>query len=89
MVQSDQSRTTNARTKSWMRFKGDAETWASIDISIHDSKHRFTEVFGRVKDGEEGFGELHKTCRTEFASNSGRYIENYGTIYISRQKNSR
>ena len=72
--------------RGWMRFKGEAETWASIDIPIHDSKHRFTEVFGRVKDAEEAFGEVHKTCRTVFASNSGRYIENYGTIDISRQK---
>ena len=69
-----------------MSCKWDAETWASINIPTHEPKHRFTEVFGRVKDAEEAFGEIQKTCRTEFASNSGRYIKSYGTIDINRQE---
>ena len=69
-----------------MSFKWDAETWESINIPTHEPKHRFTEVFGRVKEAEEVFGEIHKTCRTEFASNSDRYIKCYGTIDINRQE---
>ena len=49
--------------RGWMSFKWDAETWASINIPTHEPKHRFTEVLGRVKDAEEAFGEIHKTCR--------------------------
>ena len=30
--------------------------------------------------------KVHKTCRSVFTSNSGRYTKNYGTINICRQE---
>ena len=35
--------------RGWMRFKGDAETLASIDIQIHDSKHRLQKFLEELK----------------------------------------
>ncbi len=65
--------------KGWANFKADAKTWSMINIPIYEPKHRFTELYEKIKDMNMASGEVHKKCRT-VASNSGRYIQNYGMI---------
>ena len=64
----------------WLKFKEDAEKWATVDIPVCEPKHRFTEVYARVADVDEAFGEVHKTCRTEFSNNISRFLKKYGAV---------
>ncbi len=64
----------------WARFKEDAKKWATINIPVHNSKHRFTEISTLVKGADSTFGKVHKSCRIDFSNKADRYIQMFGTV---------
>ena len=50
----------------WEKFKNDAGNWSSLDITINNSLYIYTEVFSKVQNATEQFGETHKDCRASF-----------------------
>ena len=66
--------------KGYESFKISAEEWSQIDVPVHDIKHRFTEVYGRLECLESDNREInvHANCRVHFRNNVERYKKNYG-----------
>ena len=70
----------------WEKFKNDARNWSSLDIPINKSLYIYTEVFSKVQNATEPFGETHKDCRASFGTKYDVCLQTFGISTIAHDE---
>eukprot|EP00794_Sanderia_malayensis_P012974 gene12974-14308_t len=57
-----------------------AEEWSQINVPLHDERHPYTEVYGKIvsRESQNASIYVHTNCRVAFRNNSTRYRKKFG-----------
>eukprot|EP00794_Sanderia_malayensis_P016277 gene16277-17916_t len=61
-----------------------AEEWSQINVPLHDERHPYTEVYGKIvsRESQNASIYVHTNCRVAFRNNSTRYRKKFGYSVI-------
>ena len=67
----------------WPNLKEKAKLWGKINIPPTDKYYGFRNLYAKVSNMDNPFGQRHSKCRIDFSSKRGNYLNKYGELVSS------